>query len=63
MPALPQRSSPIAPPGVGPDILVEDWQAWIADGLGIVTNGVLCITGPELTADEWTTRRERYKVV
>lgn len=23
---------------------------------GIVTNGMLCVTGPELTADEWTAR-------
>lgn len=44
------------PPGVGPDIRVEDWQAWVADGLSIVTNGVLCVTGPELTADEWAAR-------
>jgi hypothetical protein len=44
------------PPGVGPDIHVEDWQAWIADGLGIVTNGVLCVTGLELTAIEWAAR-------
>ncbi|MCJ2109131.1 hypothetical protein MKK70_27925 [Methylobacterium sp. E-041] len=41
------------PPGIGPDIHVEDGRAWVADGLGIVTNGVLCVTGPELSADEW----------
>lgn len=44
------------PPEVGPDIHVEDWQAWFADGLDIVTNGVLCVTAPELTADEWAAR-------
>lgn len=44
------------PPSVGPNIHVEDWQAWVADGLGIVTNGVLCVTGPEMSADEWAAR-------
>ena len=38
------------------EIHVEDWQAWIAAGLGIVTNDVLCVTGSELSADEWTAR-------
>ncbi|WP_206778087.1 hypothetical protein, partial [Escherichia coli] len=39
------------PPGVGPDIHVEDWQAWVADGLGLVPHGVLCVPGPELSPD------------
>ena len=50
------RGPAISPRQAPPTIHVEDWQAWIADGFGIVTNGMLCVTGPELTADEWTAR-------
>ncbi|MBE7204320.1 MAG: hypothetical protein INR70_41910 [Parafilimonas terrae] len=32
------------------------WQRWIAQGKATVSNGVLCLAGPELTADEWTAR-------
>ena len=35
---------------------LANWQRWIAHGKATVTNGVLCLLGPELTADEWAAR-------
>ena len=44
------------PEGEGPEIRLQDWQAWVADGIGRVQFGVLCIARPETTADEWAAR-------
>ena len=32
---------------------VANWQRWIAQGKATMSNGVLCFTGPEMTAEEW----------
>lgn len=32
---------------------MANWQRWVAQGKATVTNGVLCLSGPELTAEEW----------
>ena len=44
------------PEGEGPEIRLSDWQSWVADGIGRVHQGVLCITGSEITPDEWAAR-------
>lgn len=38
-----------------PDALTN-WQRWVAQGKATVSNGVLCLVGPELTAEEWAAR-------
>ena len=35
---------------------LANWQRWIAQGEATISNGVLCLTGPELTAEEWAAR-------
>ena len=35
---------------------LADWQRWVAQGRATVSNGVLCLLSPELTADEWAAR-------
>ncbi|MCJ2133792.1 hypothetical protein MKK69_06870, partial [Methylobacterium sp. J-026] len=32
---------------------LTNWQRWAAQGKATVNNGVLCLTGPELSPDEW----------
>lgn len=32
---------------------LANWQRWIAQGKATMSNGVLCFTGPEITAEEW----------
>ena len=44
------------PEGPSPDIRLSDWQSWVADGIGTVHQGVLCIAGTEITPDEWAAR-------
>ena len=44
------------PEGVGSEIRLSDWQSWVADGIGTIHQGVLCIAGPEITPDEWVAR-------
>ena len=39
-----------------PQPSLAEWQAWIADGLGTVRHGVLCVVGHELTPEEWADR-------
>lgn len=34
----------------------SNWQRWVAQGRATVSNGVLCLIGPELTAEEWAAR-------
>jgi hypothetical protein len=36
---------------------LTNWQRWLAQGKATVSNGVLCLTSPEMTAEEWA---ERY---
>lgn len=33
-----------------------NWQRWVALGKATISNGVLCLSGPELTAEEWAAR-------
>ena len=33
-----------------------NWQRRVVQGRATVSNGVLCLIGPELTADEWAVR-------
>ena len=35
---------------------LANWQRWVARGKATVSNGVLCLLSPELTADEWAAR-------
>jgi hypothetical protein len=35
---------------------LANWQRWVALGKATVSNGVLCLVGPELVADEWAAR-------
>lgn len=35
---------------------LANWQRWIAQDKATLSNGVLCLLGPELTADEWADR-------
>ena len=35
---------------------LANWQAWVAQGRVTIRNGVLCLIGPELAADEWAAR-------
>ena len=35
---------------------LTNWQRWVAQGKATVSNGVLCLIGPELAADEWAAR-------
>ena len=35
---------------------LTNWQRWVAQGRATVSNGVLCLLGPELTADKWAAR-------
>jgi hypothetical protein len=39
------------------DALVN-WQRGVGQGQAMISNGVLCLTGPELTAEEWA---EQYR--
>ena len=32
---------------------LANWRWWIAQGKATMSNGVLCLTGPELSAAEW----------
>ncbi|MCJ2020522.1 hypothetical protein MKK84_24345 [Methylobacterium sp. E-065] len=38
------------------DDALANWQRWTAQGRATVSNGVLCLTSPELTAEEWAER-------
>ncbi|MCJ2068868.1 hypothetical protein MKK75_08645 [Methylobacterium sp. J-030] len=35
---------------------LANWQRWTAQGRATVSNGVLCLVGPELTAEDWAAR-------
>lgn len=35
---------------------IANWPRWIAQGKATISNGVLCLIGPELTAEEWAAR-------
>jgi len=35
---------------------LTNWQRWVTQREASVSNGVLCLLAPELTADEWATR-------
>lgn len=35
---------------------LANWQRWVPQGRATSSNGVLCLIGPELTAEEWTNR-------
>jgi hypothetical protein len=35
---------------------LANWQRWVAQGKATVSNSVLTIIQPEMTADEWTAR-------
>jgi hypothetical protein len=35
---------------------LANWQRWIAQGKATASNGVLCLVGPELSAEEWAAR-------
>jgi hypothetical protein len=35
---------------------LANWQRWVAQGKATVSNGVLCLIGPEMTAEEWAAR-------
>ena len=35
---------------------LENWERWVAEGKASVRNGVLYLTGPEMTDDEWVAR-------
>ena len=38
------------------DDALANWQRWIAQGKASVSNGVLCLVGPEMTTEEWADR-------
>lgn len=38
------------------DDALANWQRWTAQGEAIVINGVLCLTSPEMTDEEWEAR-------
>ena len=35
---------------------LANWHRWVAQGWATVSNGVLCLLGPEATAEEWVAR-------
>lgn len=32
---------------------LANWRQWVAQGRATVRNGVLCLSGPEMTVEEW----------
>ncbi|MCJ2016277.1 hypothetical protein MKK84_02355, partial [Methylobacterium sp. E-065] len=35
---------------------LANWQRWTAQGSATVSIGVLCLTGPDLTVEQWAER-------
>jgi hypothetical protein len=33
-----------------------EWQRWVAQGKATISNGVLCLSSPDLTAEQWAAR-------
>ena len=53
---MPSSCAHMNPPRNPTPLSLSDWQSWVADGIGRVHHGVLCIAGPEITPKEWAAR-------